>query len=288
MQNVKIRCPSCFKTGTLEVNHEIIENCDRGIISINVKENTVCPHSFVVYIDRNLVPRDYFLVDFKVTLPNIDFKQEKKIVKVEDYEDIDIYLITINIHANVLASIFKAIFLKQKILLINDLSIINHHLLKLIDYTFSESFIFDLLILSKKKYKKERKKYKDYLVISNDEVIIDKNKIINPKKMKIEHAIIQKFLSIPDIVSGLIILKNEIFKAYEIAKNAFNHFMELSQNEKKSYSIYELAEYINDYTNKLNVKLQKAYLDFLIEIIVNYFELDISEDAKPEDFLGYL
>jgi len=289
MALVKIECPSCFKKGSLEINEEIIRNSERGITGITVTEKFICNHSFVAYIDRNLVARDCFLVDFTVKLPEIKMNEVESSIGIDEYNDIDFYLISINVQANTLASIFRGIFLNQKIVFLNDISIVNSHLFKLLEYTFKEYFDYDISIISEKEYKKNRKLYKDYLVLSKNDIAIDNQKLLNEKKKKIENAIVQKFLSIPDIVSGLIVLKNEIFKAHKIALDAVNHYNGLSQKEQKKFSIFDLAEYINEnVTTNFNIKLQKAYLDFLIDILIHYFKLDISEDAKTEDFLRYL
>ena len=256
--------------------------------SINIKEDTICKHSFVAYLDRNFVVRDCFAVDFTIKLPEIEMKKTEGAYDVDDFKDIDVYLIALNLHARTIASILRGIILGQNVILINDITIVNPHLLRLLDYCFEGTFEHDMSIISRKEYKNDKKKYKNHLVISKDTIINDPEKLLTSKKMKIENTIIQKFLSSPDTVSGLIILKNDIFKAYEIAKNAFKFVNGLSDNERKNYSIYELADYINDYTSKLNVKLQKIYLDFLVDIVLYYFNLDIPKDVKPEDFLGYL
>ena len=288
MKAIRITCPTCLEKGTLNVDDGKIKNSERGVTAINIKENTICKHSFVAYIDRNLVARDCFAVDFTIKLPEIEMKENEGNYDADDFKDLDIYLITLNLRALTIASIFRGIFLKQKNVLINDITIIDAHIFKLLDYCFEGTFEYDLSIISKKEYKNDKKKYKNHLIISKDTIINDPEKLLASKKMKIENAIVQKFLSIPDTVSGLIILKNDIFKAHEIAKDAFNFVSGLSDNERKNYSIYELAEHINDHAGKLNIKLQKVYLDFLVDIIMYYFELDISKEVKPKDFLGYL
>ena len=288
MQAIKISCPTCNKKGTINVDEEIIINSERGITAINLKEDIICKHSFVAYIDTNLIPRDYFAVDFTVSLPNIEINKNESSIDVEDYNDIDIYLISLNLHAQSLARIFRSIFLNQKVLLINEINILDAHLLRLLEYCFEETFAFDLSIISRKEYKKERKNYMDHIILSKDRILKDSNNLLMSKKMKIESAIVQKFLSIPDMVSGMIILKNEIYKAFEIAKNTVDYINGLSENEKNVISIYEISEHIIDYTHKINIKLQKTYLDFLIDIIIYYFNLDISGDARPENFLTYL
>jgi len=285
---IDIECPYCYKKGTLDIDEYVVRYRGRGITGVSISEDTICNHSFVAYIDPNFIARDSIMVDFSVKLPDIKPKVIKCSLNVEDYADINGYLISLHLHAYTLAYLFRGIFLKQKIVLINDKKNVNNHLSRLLEYCFKSNFDYDLTILNDKEYNKNKKKYTNYLVLSKDKVINDKSKVLTSKKMKIENIIIQKFLDVQDVISGLIVLKNEILKAHQIAMDAVSNFYKLPEEIQKKYSIFNLTEYINKNASKhFKIHLHKAYLDFIIDIILYYFELDISHSPE-EDFLRYL
>ena len=286
---VEIECPFCYKKGMLDIDEYVVRYRGRGITGVTITEDTICEHSFVAYIDPSFIARDSIMVDFSVKLPNIRPKVIKCNLDVEDYADINGYLIVVNLRAKTLVYLFRGIFLKQKIVLINNKKNINSHLLRLLEYCFKSNFDFDLTIFDEKEYKKNKKKYKDHLVLSKDGLINDKSDLFTSKKMKIENMIIQKFLDIQDVISGLIVLKNEILKAHQIAMDAVSNFYKLPKEIQKVYSIFNLTEYINKNASKhFNIRFHKAYLNFIVDIILNYFKLEISKKAKSDDFLRYI
>ena len=75
-KKVHIICPECNKTGIIDVQENIMEEREKGIAAINVVENLVCKHSFVVYVDKNFIIRDAILIDFTIELPQINLNQE--------------------------------------------------------------------------------------------------------------------------------------------------------------------------------------------------------------------
>ncbi len=65
MSKMQIICPSCAKNGYIEVSEKDIKGTSRGVLAVNIAENILCSHTFIVYVDKNLMIRDYFLVDFQ-------------------------------------------------------------------------------------------------------------------------------------------------------------------------------------------------------------------------------
>ena len=59
MASIKIQCPSCGKKGDFEILDEKIKNVARGLLAVNIAENTICEHSFIAYVDKNFTIRDY-------------------------------------------------------------------------------------------------------------------------------------------------------------------------------------------------------------------------------------
>jgi len=281
ISKVEVRCPACNRSGSIEVEENIVKNSPRGVTAVNVAEYLICEHSVVAYIERNLTVRDCFISDFTVQLPQIKVTMPEITTLKTVAEDIDIYLITLNLSIKTLSYILEACFNKKKVLFINDLDILTPHLLKFLDFTFNETFEIDFKILSSQDYKKSKKEYKDHIVISNVKIINDKENLLKEKLSKIESAIIQKFLSEYDFEAGLIILRNEIFKAYKFC----NELIRETGKTGRELNQKLMVDYI---TENYNFKMTKGYMSFLSQILRNYFGKDVKGVSDVNTFMGLI
>ena len=271
MVKVEIRCPECSKIGKLEVEENIVKQSKRGIAAINISEDLICKHSFIAYIDKNLNVRDCFITDFKVELPQIELEQVVE-EKIPNKETIDVYLLTLNLTANFLTNILRACFFKKKILAINDFSLLNTHILNFFKFIFQNTFDIDISLGQGTNYKKEKKKFKGYIVIDKEKIINDKEKILTPKSNKIERSIVQKFFEENEPNTSLLILKNEILKAYKLSTDVKNYLNDYDKNINLTPKLI-----INFLTEKYNQKINDLYLRFLIKIVQNYYDVDFSK-----------
>ena len=144
MKKVKVKCPSCSEVGMIEINEILINKNGNGIASLNVPEKIICTHAFVVYIDRNFTIRDSFIPDFTIELPKIKISDENYISNVDIIENMDTYLIRINLKANELINILDFIYLKKKILFINDNEVVFNQITNLIKIIFFNTFEYDI------------------------------------------------------------------------------------------------------------------------------------------------
>ena len=278
MVKVEIHCPKCSKMGKLEVEENLIIQSKRGVSAINVAEDLICKHCFIAYIDKNFNVRDCFITDFTIELPQIEVEQIIE-DKIPDKDTIDVYLLTLNLNALSLTNILRACFFKKKILVLNEFSLLNPHIMNFFKFIFQDTFDIDISIEQEKHYKKDKKKYKNYIVIGKEKIIKDKEKILS-KLTKIERTIVQKFLAEQDPQTSLIILKNEISKAYKLSKDVELY---LKDYDKTSELIPKLIS--NFLTEKYNQKISDLYLRFLIKIVQYYSEVDFS---KIFDFNNYV
>ncbi len=271
MRKVDIRCPACSKKGYLEIPEEIINKSSRGVSAINVEKDKICPHSFVAYIDKNLAVRDCFLTDFQLELPLMEPAQQVEEKEMADAELINVNLIKGEITALSMANLFRANLLKKSVLLLKEGEEFKQHLQKFLKFVFFNSFDYSVNTESEKNYKDNKKQFKNYVIIDEQSVVQDKDKILDPKKVKIERTIVQKFLAEDNSKSSLIILKNEILKTFELAKEIMEQIKNYKGEEKlgKKKLIDQLAE-----TKK--IKISFSYLEFLLDIIKNYFSFDLS------------
>ncbi|MFX1394555.1 MAG: hypothetical protein ACFFAH_13400 [Promethearchaeota archaeon] len=270
MNKVKIKCPSCSKTGNIEISPNILKNSLRGLLAINVARDIVCDHSFIVYIDKNLSIRDYFVADFKIELPQMSLDEIGKADKLPSTDIVDIDLIKLNIPAILLTYILKSIFLKQKIVIIDDQEFLHHHFTNFFKYITQNSFETYIKIITDEKYKNNKKEYKDSMVFDNITILRNVKKLINPKRLFIEKQMVSRFVSEGDLEYSYIILKNDILKAFEFSKEIVNFINECKEKNVSINILEKSAQLEKEY----KIKISRIYLDFLIDIVENYFEVD--------------
>ena len=294
MGKTEIRCPSCSKIGYVNVSDERLKTVTRGLLAVNIASNTICNHCFIVYIDKNCNVRDYFVADFQVEIPEMAPVGGFDTSKIPSKDIIDIDLIKLNLPAMLVGYVLKAIFSKTKAIVIIDYLFLKNHIINFFKYITQDSFATDIEVMTEEEYKDKSKKYKDYLAFKGNEIVKNFKKLIDPKKLKVEKSIVNRFLTEPDIGFSYIVLKNEVHKAFTLSKSIveyannyakinninpeevgkdvivvkfFDHFVD------KEKLIYEM---ISNYLIKVhNVKIQKYYLTFLVEIVENYFELNV-------------
>ena len=282
MVGIEIHCPICSKKGSVEVEENFIRNSERGVSAINVAENLICSHSFVAYIDKNLTVRDSFITDFKIETPDVELEHKLIEAEIPSLDVIDVYLITININALWLTFILHGVFYRKKLLILNSVESLHSHLNNFFKFIFQNSFELDISFETRANYNKDKKKYKDYIVIDGNEVIKDKNNFMNPKKINMERTIVQMFLGERDTKSSLILIRNEIQKVFTLSQEIITLNDNLKENEELT------SKKIIDYFKEVkDTKIQPQYLDFLFEIINNCFEVKLAMSSKTSDFLGF-
>ena len=272
MTNLLVRCPSCSKNGYIDVSEENLKDAKRGLLAVNIPSDVICPHSFIVYIDNNLVIRDYFIADyqFQIEIPVLDTLGELKDVIVPEEYLVNLNLIKLNISANLMTYILKSIFLKKKILIISDESFLNNIILNFFKFLTQDNFHTDIFMISYEEYKQEKKQYKDFMVFEGSNIINNVKKLINPKKLAIEKQIVLRFLSDMDLNSSLLILRNDINKIYLLSKSIVDAINSLDKKEK--INILKINKSLEE---THNVKINNLYLEFLVDIVRNYFEINV-------------
>lgn len=280
MVEIVVRCPECYRKGKIEVESNIVSKSLRGVTAINVAEFFICDHSFIAYIDKNLAVRDCIITDFQLDLPQVVLPEESN-EDIPGTDLIDIYLLTINILPQTLAFIIRSCFYKKPILYINDFENVNSHLVNFFEFIFGDNFEVNIFLTTNIGYKKHKKQFKNHIVIKDNEVINDKDKIMNFKKMKIENALVQKFYFESDSKSSLIIIRNDIKRAYEFAQAIVEFNNTLKENE--TLSSKRVIDYI---FKRYNINLPLPYLRLLMDVAENNFGVQLKRDDKAADFMG--
>ena len=93
----------------------------------------------------------------------------------------------------------------------------------------------------------------------------------------------QKFFEEYEPIPSLIYLQNGLLKAYQLSET----IVDIVKNLKKKEKVYS-KKIIEDLSNIHNIKIQLKYLDFLFEIVENYFKVEVPKSSKVSNFLGAL
>jgi len=277
---VNIRCPVCSKKGKIKINEILLQQSPGGITIVNVAQKSICSHSFIAYIDRNLAVRDCFAFDFTIELPKIEIEEISE--SIEDV-DFDIDIIKFNLIPTLLTNVLKGIIHGKKILIVNDIDYMNQKFIDFFNYIFDENFTNSILFISNSEYKKNKKEYKKHLILQGSEIVHNVDKIIDSKKAKVENSIVQSFFSEFDSVSGLIILKNEIVKLYKLSQDLIDYHNSLEVNS--DFTSKRALDYLN---KKYNSKFSFPYLILLQEIITNYFKINLKKAPGLADMVDFL
>ena len=296
MPKIQIRCPICEQQDYIEVSEVMFKNISRGIVAVNIANNIICEHTFIVYIDKNLDVRDYFTADFQIEIPEITPKTKLEKEIIPEKESLDGDIIKINLPAIMITYVLKSIFAKQKILILFDQKFLYKHILNFFKYITENYFETNIAIESVEDYKLNKKKYKSYMIFENNEIVQNLQKIIDPKKLKIEKQIVNNFLTEQTSSLGLIYIKNEVFKAYKLAQFIADYINNQIQIKKENREKIEekvlVVNFLDDLVNKekgfslkisnelekkFDIKIQKQFLNFLLEIVQSYFSVDVEK-----------
>ena len=282
MAKIDVRCPVCSEWKNVEIPDNAVEKSTKGLLTINITAGMICEHSFIVYVDKNLIVRDCFVADFKIEIPEEPLTDKAENGAVPAKYSFKLDLIKLNIPRGLMVHVFKSIFLKKKILIICDQEFLFPHINNFFTHVIKKYFEMDLSIISNKDYKKNKKNYKKHLIFMNREIIRDKFGLITSKRLEIEKSIIDKFFTEKDIEPSLIILRNEIKKAYDFSR-IIKSFLDISIGTNLTSKMI-----LNHLTKECDEKITMSYLLFLMDIAKYYFEADIPEIDGSTSLLGSL
>lgn len=281
MKKLEVRCPSCSKRGYIEVSEKEVEKAARGVFAVNVMEGVACEHSFVAYVDKNLTVRDTFIADFQLEIPDIVPDQSIESDIAQKLDLIDTSLIKLNFTATLLTHLIRAILFKKKVLLFFNQPYMVDNIYKFIEYITQNSFQPDILIISGEQYNIEN--IEDAIILEGNQIIKDEKDILNAKTLGVERSLVRKFLAEYEPKPSLIYLQNSLQKAYDLSLI----IIEIVKNLKKKEKLYS-KNVIKDIERVHGVKVQLPYLDFLYDIVENYFGVKIPKSSNISNFLSTL
>ncbi|MBY8990024.1 MAG: hypothetical protein KGD58_04645 [Candidatus Lokiarchaeota archaeon] len=276
MAKIEVRCPVCTKWENIEISDDATANTTKGLLAVNIEAGMICDHTFIAYVDKNLTVRDCLIADFEIEVSSSP-ETEDGIANVA--ESINHDLIRLNIPEILMASIFKAIFSGKNVIIISDDEFIASHIIQFFKYAMQNLFHNDIITMSKAEFKNSNDQYENHIVFDKIEVIQDRYNTVDPKTLLIEKSIARKFLEEYNLVTGLIILRNEIQKAFEFSKT-------LSEFIKDADEKALTAKILNNHIKEVyNEKIQINYLNFLLNILKQYFNLVLPDIKGLQNFL---
>ncbi len=281
MAKIEVRCPICSNWDNIEISDDATKNVAKGLLAINITAGMISEHTFIAYVDKNLIVRDCLIADFKIEAPEVSTSEGAENI-IPEVESINHDLIKLNIPELLMASVFKAIFLGKGVIFISDDQFLADHIIYFFKYAMQNLFENDIIAMSKIDYKNDQKNYENCIIFEKREVIQDKDKSIDQKKLEIEKSIAKKFLGEYDLVTGLIILRNEIQKAFEYSKTLVDF---ITNSEKKAWTSKILIDHIKVVHGE---RIQMNYLTFLYDIMNHYFKVEVPKIGGVTKFLGIL
>ncbi len=280
MKEIEVHCPTCNKKGRIEIEDDLSSKMSRGLVAIDVEKDKVCSHAFIAYVDKNYKVRDCFTADFKIEVPEeAPIEAESKVHY--SIENLDIDLIRLNLTNDLITNSLRALFFKKKVLVISEQAFLFNHFQNFFKFITQDSFTFDILFLTGEEFEKNKKNYEPCLAIKGNSIVTDSYNLIDPKKLKEEQKIVEKFVQERDLMSSLIILKNEIQKVFEMAKS-------IADFAKKSPKKFNSKTIISKLNEDYKTKIPLPYINFLIDIVENYFGINVPKDTGVSEFLGII
>jgi len=147
------------------------------------------------------------------------------------------------------------------------------HIHNFFEYITENSFKASILVKSEEQYEPES--FKDFIGLKSTQILQDNDDNLNPKKIGIERSLVRKFLEEYELIPSIIYLRNRIQRTYELSEIIVERVKNLKKKEKLSSMMV-----IEEIANVHNIKIQSSYLDFLYEIVENYFKIQIPRSFR--------
>jgi len=139
MAKIEVRCPICSKWDNIEISDDATKNVSKGLLAINIAPGMICEHSFIAYVDKNLIVRDCLVADFKIELPESEVIEDTEENITPETDTIKFDLIKLNIPDMLMTYIFKTIFVGEKTLILSDHEFLYNHLMNFFKYIMQNS-----------------------------------------------------------------------------------------------------------------------------------------------------
>ncbi|MBY9007500.1 MAG: hypothetical protein KGD63_12150 [Candidatus Lokiarchaeota archaeon] len=266
-KDVKIVCPICKTIETIQIP-EIVVKESSSLTTIQVPRYRVCEHVIIPFIDKNFNVRGYQKVDYVI----ISDKHNEPRISIDN---ISLFSIKINIDYLLFVHLLYAIFHRYRVLILIDDKLYHkkQDLNIFLNYIFNNIFESEISIELKGVFKKKKDDYKEF-------IILDGKKVRNFKfanyDFSFEESLIKEFYSELEDKKSIINLGNRIREVNILCQKILKIYQQEGEGLRRSIII-------NHIENTHFVRISKNYLNFLIEVIKEYFNVEI---VLAKDLLG--
>lgn len=266
-EDVEIICPNCHIKKIINIPKRIIDN-SKQLTSIFIPAGRICDHAFIPFIDKQFKVRGYQKLD--ALLDEIEPKTEPLEELIP--EDIDIIEIKMNLKPEMVIYAIHGCIFREKVVIIieNNIKYLKETILDFFDYIFQKSFDIDVIILTKDKFKKNKKFYTNHLIIAGKNIVGKTKGLVNIDELKMEEEYVRGFYMEADSISGLRNLRDKLRQTYALTYKLIEFYkkegIEKPLNIKKAMRFLEDSHFL---------KIKKHYFQLLIEIAFNYFKSKI-------------
>ncbi|MHA1256462.1 MAG: hypothetical protein ACTSPS_12765, partial [Promethearchaeota archaeon] len=137
-------------------------------------------------------------------------------------------------------------------------------------YLTQDTFNIDISLLSKEKYKNEKEKYQNYMVLEQREILNNVDNLIDPTDLTIEKQIVRNFLFESNLMESLNNLKSEMLQFYNLSKSITEFINQ--NNERNEITSQMVRQHLKKITKK---EISSDLFHLLVEIAQNYFAVDL-------------
>jgi len=261
---VKIICPLCKKEKELFIPLNSIKT-SKTLTTVSIPPGFCCEHHFQVYLDKNFHIRGYQKVDILLDeiklIDGLDFDDSK----VSLLDEKEIKLIKNLFPTIVYVYIFKAILLKKKIIVISeeldnlDIKLLDNFL----DIITHNLFNYNVKIINDKSFELNK--------LMEETILIQDLKIKGiknfGKNIKVINSIIAEFYEKKE--NTLPRLK----KRFKLLYNEVNFIIDNFSKKEESVNKMEIKDLLE---KKYLKNFNKDYFEFLLDIIKNYYNIEIN------------
>jgi DNA-binding transcriptional ArsR family regulator len=215
--------------------------------------------------------------NLQILLPDMQIEGIKKL-KIPNSEDLDVNIIKKYLDPLSLSYILFGVVSRKKILLLLERVFLKHHLEAFFKLIFKDNFEYEIIVEEIEEYIKDKKLFKDALILGESKVIEGVENKVKERDIKIERNIVEKFYTSYPEKASLITLKNEIKKAYILAEELSNRVVEVRENGDKG--LLDIKQLFEKLEKKYNIDLVLPYIVFLTDIVEKYFGVKVSDIWK--------
>ncbi|MBD3195854.1 MAG: hypothetical protein GF317_12405 [Candidatus Lokiarchaeota archaeon] len=278
-ENIKIHvhCPVCSKTGFIHVPKDPIDKNKKGLSTITI-EQSICDHRFLVYIDKNYSVRASEKIDF-VPVPAITFDigHHESI----SFSESDSDLLGLNLYPLTLSYVLKCLFNKRDIMILlnKEKKFLDDLYLRFLNYIFEDTFETKFKVLAESEYNKKDPIDNFPIVINDVDILQDENNFLKNVDFGVEAELVKTLFETQFSMKSINDLKADIKNVYILSEAAVEFIQ-----KKKNLNINGL---IKTMKKRFKIEINVRYAEFLLEIVKNYYKVQVKDIYKNVEFLKF-